>query len=764
MDICSRSNTQARVLNALLMLAVCLFLNAQSTSAQEDQPTWEAAVELQLKLAGENRSELETALRTALKVQRESMEFLVKHMPEPDLKTLSAEFLLENVRLAHQAREESAWEISDELFFNDVLPYANVDETRERWRPEMFRRARQIAGNCKSPGEAAQRLNEKLFADTKVKYSTKRTKANQSPSESMEQGLASCTGLSILLADACRSINVPARLAGIPSWPNKNGNHTWVEVWDAGSWHFTGAAEYDSAGLDRAWFQGDAALAKKESKMHSIYAASYRKTGTLLPMVWSEVPFSISAVNVTDRYTKTAGTTAADHLRVMIRVNGADGTQRVAVPVKVLGVTSPALAWDGVSHDESADTNDFLTFELPRKQEFRLEGEGLPATDFETVDLPQQLIEVRVERDSQKADSDSTPLTNGNAAAVALQMLREYLADLRKQRKHEWEAKLIKLDDLEMKFDYRVFGDEPAGGHSLFISMHGGGGAPAEVNEKQWKNQIGLYEPAEGIYLAPRAPTDTWNLWHQSHIDKFFARIIENAIAIEGVDPNRIYLMGYSAGGDGVYQLAGRMADQLAAAAMMAGHPNDASPLGLRNIGFTLHMGGKDNAYRRNEVAAEWEKKLEALRLEDPEGYLHKVVIHPECGHWMQRKDTVAVDWMSRLTRDPLPKKVVWQQSSVTHDRFYWLAVDEQNKKPGSRIVVSRDGNTFTVGAVEGISQFKILLNDQMVDFEQPIVVEHSNGKGVFDKVRPSRQVIRRSIRNRGDANVIFVSEVEVSL
>ena len=56
------------------------------------------------------------------------------------------------------------------------------------------------------------------------------------------------------------------------------------------------------------------------------------------------------------------------------------------------------------------------------------------------------------------------------------------------------------------------------------------------------------------------------------------------------VDPNRVYIMGYSAGGDGVYQLAPRMADRWAAAAMMAGHPNDASPLGLRNItGFNHH-------------------------------------------------------------------------------------------------------------------------------------------------------------------------------
>ena len=37
-------------------------------------------------------------------------------------------------------------------------------------------------------------------------------------------------------------------------------------------------------------------------------------------------------------------------------------------------------------------------------------------------------------------------------------------------------------------------------------------------------------------------------------------RLIENLVVFEGVDPNRVYLLGYSAGGDGVYQLAPRMA------------------------------------------------------------------------------------------------------------------------------------------------------------------------------------------------------------
>ena len=41
------------------------------------------------------------------------------------------------------------------------------------------------------------------------------------------------------------------------------------------------------------------------------------------------------------------------------------------------------------------------------------------------------------------------------------------------------------------------------------------------------------------------------------------------AIVFEDVDPNRVYLLGYSAGGDGVYQLAPRMADRFAAASMM---------------------------------------------------------------------------------------------------------------------------------------------------------------------------------------------------
>lgn len=110
------------------------------------------------------------------------------------------------------------------------------------------------------------------------------------------------------------------------------------------------------------------------------------------------------------------------------------------------------------------------------------------------------------------------------------------------------------------------------------------------MNDEQWENQIKLYQPADSLYIAPHAPTDTWNLWHEDHIDPLFDRLIQDAIVLADVNPNRVYFMGYSAGGDGVYQLAPRMADRLAAASMMAGHPNDASPLGLRNIDFAAAL------------------------------------------------------------------------------------------------------------------------------------------------------------------------------
>jgi hypothetical protein len=362
-------------------------------------------------------------------------------------------------------------------------------------------------------------------------------------------------------------------------------------------------------------------------------------------------------------------------------------------------------------------------------------------------------------------DFATVPLTKADAAAARDLLWAAHAARITKERAAEVAARKLTDGTLEMPFFLKAFGDKPASGRSLWISMHGGGGTAKRVNDRQWENQQRLYSLAEGLYVAPRAPTDSWNMWHQSHIDRLFARLIEDLVVLEGVDPDRVYLMGYSAGGDGVYALAPRMADAFAAVAMMAGHPNDATPLGLRNLPFALQVGGDDAAYGRNAVAAGYAAKLDELRKADPGGYEHFVKIYEGKGHWMDREDKVALPWMVKFRRNPLPDRVVWAQSKGSpHERFYWLAVPAGRASAKTFVDAKRTGQTVEITAAEGVDKLLIRLDDRAADLDKPVTVTHK-GRTLFAGVAPRTvAVLARTLAGRGDPHLVFDAEVEVAL
>lgn len=394
------------------MVALSWQQGSVSTQPPHDEVTAKDSVEVpqlaelaeRLKSAESNRAELEQALRSAPENQRKAVAFLIKNMRTDDLQSLSAEFILGNVKLAYEARETFPWsdQVPEEVFLNDVLPYANIDETRENWRAKMLEICRPIVKDCNTTEQAAQAINQHLFKTIKVKYSRKRKKANQSPSESMEQGLASCTGLSILLVDACRSVNVPARVVGIPRWTTKRGNHTWVEVWSDNAWHFTGAAEYNAKGLNRAWFARDASLADKDSRRSSIYAVSFRQTDTTFPMVWTRDQENVVyAVNVTDRYTSKAKTETPKEGQVVVRfrVWNTGKTERVAMPVTVRLASDQSSIGEGKSLGNEADMNDMFQVTLKRNTEYEVllgNGEQVKTHRITTDDKETQLVEIEL--------------------------------------------------------------------------------------------------------------------------------------------------------------------------------------------------------------------------------------------------------------------------------------------------------------------------------------------------------------------------------
>jgi hypothetical protein len=204
------------------------------------------------------------------------------------------------------------------------------------------------------------------------------------------------------------------------------------------------------------------------------------------------------------------------------------------------------------------------------------------------------------------------------------------------------------------------------------------------------------------------------------------------------------------------------MADRWAAAAMMAGHPNDARPEGLRNTAFTLHMGGDDGAYDRNKVAEAWKVKLAELREADPEGYDHWVEIHAGKGHWMDRQDAKALPWMAERTRDLRPKRVVWVQSGRTHERFYWLC----NPSPagGAKVVAEIRGQDVHVLEHAGVERLEVLLDDSMLDLNQDVRVLAGNEILFAGKVARSKDVIAETLAERWDPRGVWTAKVAVDL
>jgi len=352
-------------------------------------------------------------------------------------------------------------------------------------------------------------------------------------------------------------------------------------------------------------------------------------------------------------------------------------------------------------------------------------------------------------------------LSLSEAEKIEKNIYNDFKKEIIVTRSGEMEDRVIELKDKKIKFDIKHFGEQGEDGWSLFISLHGGGGTTESENNRLWNRHKTLYELEDGILFTPRSPSNTWNMWFQSHVDTFFNRIIQNMIAFHNVDPNKIYIMGRSAGGDGIYQVAPRMADRFAAAAMSAGHPNDSSPLGLRNTAFTIHMGENDSLYNRNDMAVKWGNDLKKLNEEDPEGYRHYIKIYENTGHWMDNLEASALDWMSDFIRNPYPSKVVWKQGNVLHKRFYWL----RNEDPsfGDLIECNIDDQIITVLSSSS-SKITIQLNDDLVDMDREITVNYLGRQLFKGFVYRDIDIIERSIREYGDPKSVYYGEIRLTL
>jgi transglutaminase-like putative cysteine protease/predicted esterase len=688
-----------------LLLGFLFTLTPPRAPAQETKSWWPAEVDQALGRAGDNRPELVKALTDAPAEQRNGMAFLIAHMPDRDLKSLRADFLLENVRLAYKVRGEVPWgkKIPEDLFLNDVLPYANVDESRDPWRQQLYELCLPIVKDCRTPGEAAQKLNKTIFNKLNVHYSTNRKQPHQSPKESIAQGKATCTGLAILLSDACRSVGIPARLAGTPLWWNKRGNHTWTEIWDGG-WHFAGADEPDPKGLDRGWFVGDAAKADKDSRLQAIYATSFRKTGVTFPLVWARDSTEVNAVNVTDRY-----------------------TGQKPPPGKAL-----------------VFKEQLLIAEKAARAYFTASPE---------------------ERANWKFDAALDDWLAGDEAAVRRAVWQAYrTAPAHAEAKKDFDQNQVRFEKHLSPYTVKKVGKRPAKGWPLFIAMHGGGGAPQQVNDSQWEHMKIYYKDQSSVegyqYLALRAPNNIWNGFYDDYVPPLIINLIRQFLLFGDVDPDKVFIMGYSHGGYGAFFIGPKIPDRFAAIHASAAAPTDGtiSPKNLRTTRFTFMIGEKDNAYGRRERCEKFNKEVEQIKQANPGDYPVEMEFKEGYGHGgLPDRDKIKA--MYPYTRNPVPRHVTWELTDAHIKQLFWLTVPHPGK--GQDIDAKIAGNTATI-ATHGVKEFDLSLDGRLVDFAKPLRVV-LDGKTREVAIRPSFRTLCESLRERGDPEMAYTCRVRLA-
>lgn len=317
--------------------------------------------------------------------QREGAAFLLINMPRGDRDTMEVELMRENIDFAYRARERFEWcaALPDSIFFNEVLPYAVVDEVRDSWRRDMFGLFAPIVDTCADMESAARAVNASIPRTVDVEYNTLREKTNQSPAESMRQHMASCTGLSILLVDALRSVGIPARFVATASWHDNRGNHSWTEVMSDGRWRIT--EYYMPRKWDKTWFMADAGQADADDRTYAIYASSFAPTGDWLPMVWNEKSHDVNGINVTDRYLNTYAAAEqrmrsdGSHTTLSIAMfrspeRATESADRIAANVDVF--CGEEQMGGGRTASAERDMNDMLTLWLPKNRRYTLLYEG----------------------------------------------------------------------------------------------------------------------------------------------------------------------------------------------------------------------------------------------------------------------------------------------------------------------------------------------------------------------------------------------------
>jgi hypothetical protein len=316
------------------------------------------------------------------------------------------------------------------------------------------------------------------------------------------------------------------------------------------------------------------------------------------------------------------------------------------------------------------------------------------------------------------------------------------------------------------QYTVRSVGSRPTNGWALFIAMHGGGGAPKEVNDSQWRIMQRYYKdhPEGGgyLYLALRAPNDTWNGFYDVYVYPLIANLIREFLLFGDVNPNKVCILGYSHGGYGAFAIGPKMPDRFAAihASAAAATDGETTPTTLRNTVFTYMVGEKDTAYDRIKRARNFSEAVTKLRGADTNAYPLRFDEIANNGH-TGLPDRDKIKEMLANVRNPVPRHLTWLMTDKVISDFFWLRAGKPGKK--QEIDALCNGNQLAVTTTTNVPSALVLLDGRLVDVDRPLTLE-LNGKVSHHKLEPSLQTLCETMQRRGDPELAFTVQIDLPL
>ncbi|MCH2585751.1 MAG: hypothetical protein MK138_13390, partial [Planctomycetes bacterium] len=215
------------------------------------------------------------------------------------------------------------------------------------------------------------------------------------------------------------------------------------------------------------------------------------------------------------------------------------------------------------------------------------------------------------------------------------------------------------------------------------------------------------------------------------------------------VNPDKVFIMGYSHGGYGAFSIGPKIPYRFAAIHSSAAAPTDgqSSAKTLRNTIFTFMIGEKDNAYGRLKRCQGFDEKIRKLRGDRKDIYPVTMEYKAGYGHG-GLPDRDKIKNMYPAVRDPVPAELTWEMTDGVVKAFFWLSSPEAYR--GRELNASCRKNKLVI-TTRDIKDFSVLLDERLVDFSKPVTIELNGRKISAGKQKPSLKTLVETLSRRGD-------------